>query len=391
MRTVALGDVLDSATAGHWGGDPGSGDEDVRVIRNGDIKPDGIRWGELPTRGFTEREVAKSRIRPADILLTTSGECGHVAYVQHEPDDVVCATNFVRIMRFSDAVDQRWAFHYMNRLAFRAQLAPYVRGTTMKNLSTREAFPAVMIPVPSIAEQRRIAAILDAADAIRAKRRAQLAHLDDLPQAVFREIFGAPTSFQAKPLGEIATLTAGKSLVGEDLDAAAAFRVLKISAVTSGLYRPGESKPLPMGYVPPEEHIVRAGDLLMSRANTADLVGATALVVETPQYLALPDKIWRFVWRGSEIEPVYLHAFLSSAVARRKLSAMASGSGGSMKNISKAKLNRLDVPVPPLALQQEFVTKVEAIHAERARVARALEADDELFAALQHRAFRGEL
>lgn len=246
-------------------------------------------------------------------------------------------------------------------------------------------------PQPPLAEQRRIAAILDAADGIRAKRRAQLAHLDALPQAVFREIFGAPTSFQAKPLGEIATLTAGKSLVGEDLDAAAAFRVLKISAVTSGLYRPGESKPLPMGYVPPEEHIVRAGDLLMSRANTADLVGATALVVETPQYLALPDKIWRFVWRGSEIEPVYLHAFLSSAVARRKLSAMASGSGGSMKNISKAKLNRLDVPVPPLALQQEFVAKVEAIHAERARVARALEADDELFAALQHRAFRGEL
>ena len=383
MRTVALGEV---ARIERHGVDPRDLPGETRYLGLEHIARGGRIIGSSTVAGaelsstkflFTPEHVLFGKLRPNLGKVARPGFAG------------VCSTDILPIRPVA-GLDRDYLAHYLVQPSMVDFAAARATGANLPRLSpsTLVRFP---VPVPDLADQRRIAAILDAADAIRAKRRAQLAHLDDLPQAVFREIFGAPTSFQAKPLGEIATLTAGKSLVGEDLDAAAAFRVLKISAVTSGLYRPGESKPLPMGYVPPEEHIVRAGDLLMSRANTADLVGATALVVETPQYLALPDKIWRFVWRGSEIEPVYLHAFLSSAVARRKLSAMASGSGGSMKNISKAKLNRLDVPVPPLALQQEFVTKVEAIHAERARVARALEADDELFAALQHRAFRGEL
>jgi type I restriction enzyme S subunit len=76
---------------------------------------------------------------------------------------------------------------------------------------------------------------------------------------------------------------------------------------------------------------------------------------------------------------------------RRRISELASGSGGSMKNISKAKLQAMLVPKVSAAEQQAFAAKVEAIQAERSRITTALKADDELFAALQYRAFRGEL
>lgn len=76
---------------------------------------------------------------------------------------------------------------------------------------------------------------------------------------------------------------------------------------------------------------------------------------------------------------------------RTRVQSLASGSAASMPNISKARLKTLEITLPDLADQKLFASSISAIHAERDRVARALQADDELFAALQHRAFRGEL
>jgi len=161
--------------------------------------------------------------------------------------------------------------------------------------------------------------------------------------------------------------------------------------VTTGLFRPQESKPLPLDYVPPSSHLVSVGDLLMSRANTAALVGAVAYVESTPENLALPDKIWRFVWREAGSDPVFYQALFQTPSVRRRISTMASGTGGSMKNVSKAKVETLALPVVPLELQREFASRVGEINAQRAAAQRSLDSLDELFASLQSRAFSGQL
>ena len=69
-----------------------------------------------------------------------------------------------------------------------------------------------------------------------------------------------------------------------------------MSAVTSGIFDPSESKPAPLDYSPQRSHIVCDGDLLFSRANTSELIGATAFVKAPPPDLLLPDKLWRFKW-----------------------------------------------------------------------------------------------
>lgn len=108
-------------------------------------------------------------------------------------------------------------------------------------------------------------------------------------------MFGDPAAYvdsdNALRFGEIADLQGGRNLVADDEHSASTFRVLKISAVTSGQFKAAESKPLPAEYQPPPEHIVRCRDLLMSRANTTELVGAVAYVEKTPANVALPDKI----------------------------------------------------------------------------------------------------
>ncbi|PPF28426.1 MULTISPECIES: restriction endonuclease subunit S [unclassified Rathayibacter] len=250
----------------------------------------------------------------------------------------------------------------------------------------------IRVPKPPLREQRRIAAILDRAEALPAKRREVLAHLDSLPQSVFLTLFGDPDMASEKvPFSKIASLSGGRNLVADDLSAETPYRVLKISAVTTGQFRPSESKPLPLQYQPPIAHFVRAGDLLMSRANTAELVGAVAHVSQVADNLVLPDKIWRFEWHEAASVPVFYRALFQSRTIRHRISRMSSGTGGSMKNISKEKIADLMLPAVSFAEQQSFARHIEAIEAHRAESARALAMEDELFASAVARAFRGEL
>lgn len=79
----------------------------------------------------------------------------------------------------------------------------------------------------------------------------------------------------------------------------------------------------PNDYVPPTQHFVRVGDMLFSRANTSELVGATALVEHTNGSTLLPDKLWRFVWK-EEVVPSYMWALFQSKAVRQQLSNSAS-------------------------------------------------------------------
>ena len=271
-----------------------------------------------------------------------------------------------------------------------------LRGSTARRRSLPSAtFLELPIPHPPLDEQRRIAAILDQADALRAKRRQTLAHLDDLTQSIFLDMFGDPEDAiyagRTVPLDEVVSdFQGGKNLVALDSIMSTRNRVLKISAVTQSHFRPNESKPVPDDYEPPANHYVHAGDLLISRANTTELVGATAFVAEAPPNLLLPDKLWRLVWRHpQETEPLYVWALFQTAAIRRQLSARSSGTGGSMKNISKAKMRTLPVPWPERTVQQAFVRRLRQAQSCRRRAA-AADLDD-LFASLQSRAFSGQL
>jgi type I restriction enzyme S subunit len=252
----------------------------------------------------------------------------------------------------------------------------------------KASLSAIRIPVPPIDEQRRIAAILDKADEGRTQRRQALAHLDTLTQSIFHSMFGGipATSVLSDAIGN---LVGGKNLVGAD-DSSNPYRVLKISAVTTGSYLEAESKPLPDDYEPLGDHIVRPGDVIISRANTTELVGASALAESTNGNSVLPDKLWRTVPR-SNADSRFLLATLQSASVRAEISRRSTGSGGSMKNISKPKLLSIPIALPPLELQQTFATRVAAVERLKESHRKHLAELDALFASLQHRAFKGEL
>jgi len=248
------------------------------------------------------------------------------------------------------------------------------------------------IPLPSQTEQRRIVDVLARAEGIvRLRREAQQKAAELIP-TLFLDLFGDPaTNPKHWPLVAVGDLIerfeGGKNLQAGEANNAK-YRILKISAVTSGRYIEEEAKPAPTEIEPPASHLVRVGDLLISRANTEALVGAVALVEATGGTTLLPDKLWRFIWKDENviISRFALHLFQQPAV-RSMLSRIASGTGGSMKNISQAKLKLLRLPIPPIELQRHFAAKAERVRSIAAKQSAALTTAQSAFAALLHRAF----
>lgn len=127
--------------------------------------------------------------------------------------------------------------------------------------------------------------------------------------------------------------------------------VLKLSAVSRGAYRPQENKALPASERPPASLEVSPGDLLMTRANTPDLVGDVCLARETPRYRMIPDLIYRLT-AGSTATHEYLCWYLQSRPARAEIEVFARGASQSMVKIAQGHIRSLTVRLPPLDVQR---------------------------------------
>lgn len=290
--------------------------------------------------------------------------------------------------------NKRTTSEYLAAVLRNLPLKSYITGTTRAKL-TKAAAKRIEIPLPPLDEQRRIAGILDAADALRRRRREALALLDTLPGAIFAEMFGDLTTselFSRGPLSDLVKgFDTGKNLAPAPDEVGTRHRVLKVSAVTKGEFIEAESKPLPADYAPPASHFVKPGDLLFSRANTSDLIGATALVGTVSDNIVLPDKIWRFLFDDRKADPIFVHYLFGSRKFRDELSRRATGSSGSMKNISKGKVLSIEVGKPTIEAQKKFSKRVTGARQLRMQISEHLTELETLFASLQSRAFAGAL
>jgi len=133
--------------------------------------------------------------------------------------------------------------------------------------------------------------------------------------------------------------------------------VLKVSAVSWGVFKPEENKALPPGKAGRPNCEVHAGDFLLSRANTEELVARSVVVDQTPPRLIMSDKIVRFTF-PEDIDKAYVNLANSSDYSRAFFAQHASGTSSSMKNVGREVMCNLPIPLPPLAEQRRIVTKV---------------------------------
>ena len=337
MPRLLLKELLELSDAGVWG------DEDtingISVLRSTNFCSNGrIDFENLALRRGDEPKRTQKILREGDILLEKSGggpkqPVGRVCLFRGHVRPHAFGNFLSRLRPRMDIVDPEYLFYRLWHFHAVGLTTSYQKQTSgIRNLETKR-YLELPIELPPLSDQRRDVDLLSRAESIIRMRQEAEHKINEIIPALFLDMFGDPATNQrgwpVRRFGDIAERFEG----GKNVQAGSAndskYRILKISAVTSGIFNESESKPAPRGFDPPARYFVRVGDILFSRANTEALVGATALVSWTDGRSLLPDKLWRLVWRGAEnVSPSYMLALLQDKSVRKSLSKIASGTGG---------------------------------------------------------------
>jgi type I restriction enzyme S subunit len=136
--------------------------------------------------------------------------------------------------------------------------------------------------------------------------------------------------------------------------------VLKVGCVNGGTFRPEENKTLPPELEPIPSLGIVMGDLLLSRANTRELVGGAAIAKQDHTNLLLCDKLYRLRFSPTVCSPMFIALYLGTGMARGQIELAATGASSSMVNISQATILELELALPEFQEQQTIVTFLEA-------------------------------
>ncbi|HJK63458.1 MAG TPA: restriction endonuclease subunit S, partial [Methanocorpusculum sp.] len=286
-------------------------------------------YTKIPAKKAPSR--AKQILKLNDILVSTvRPNLNAVAINTLEEDTVVVGSTGYCVLRSTEKIENKYLFYFCQSPTFIGQLVKRAKGASYPAVSNADV-KNIKIPLPPLPEQRRIAAVLDQVSSLIALRKAQLAKLDLLVKARFVEMCdstGETTSLSYY----IRSLVAGKSLVGKTTSIN---KVLKTGAVTYDYFDATQIKNLPSEYEPQPEHLVRVNDVIISRMNTSELVGAAGYVWRVPNNIYLPDRLWR-VEPMDHTNPLFLWHLLIQQSTKNSIKKIASGTSGSMKNISKS-------------------------------------------------------
>ena len=250
-------------------------------------------------------------------------------------------------------------------------------GAKMPRLGTKDLMNAE-IPVPSIEQQKKIAEKFKKLEQLISLRKQQLAKLDELAKARFVEMFGNPSNnslgFPYEPLSNcLLSIENGKSFVcSNDMRQEENPAILKLSAVTYGVYQQDENKAILDSSMFVKSAEVHKGDLLFTRKNTPELVGMCAYVNDTAPNLMMPDLIFRLN-TNEKINKIFLWKLINHEFFRGKIQNIATGSAKSMSNISKERLEKLAIILPPLHLQNDFAALVERVDQQKQTIQQSLE------------------
>lgn len=390
MEKIRIGDVCDILN-GYAFKSENYARSGIRIIRISNVQKGYI---EDTTPAFYPIETAdldRFMLEQGDLLVSLTGNVGRVAILGKELLPAALNQRVACLRLKSDKISKNYLFHILNSNFFEQQCIMASNGVAQKNLST-EWLKNYEVPCYERDQQEKIVMVLSTIQSVISGRKHELQKLDDLVKARFVELFGNPISNPMKwdiyQLEEcLKRIDNGKSFICSDKprigDNPA---ILKLSAATYGDYRPNENKALLDESLFVESSEVHAGDLLFTRKNTPELVGAAAFVQNTPPKLMMPDLIFRLV-PNEKVNAVFLWQLINCKEFRPVIQAISGGSAKSMSNISKERLGKIKVICPPRELQDSLIPFVKRVDKSKAVIQKALDETKLLFDSLMQEYF----
>lgn len=393
-RMVRLGDVAEQCLGKMLDAKKNKGSP-FAYLRNPNVRWFHVDTSDLQEMPFEEHELDRYGLREGDVLVCEGGEAGRAAIWDGRLPNVKFQKALHRVRPGPDLFN-RYLVHRLMADYHSGHLAEYYTGATIKHL-TGQDLARFAFPLPPLAEQRRIAEVLDRAESLRTKRRATIAQIDALIQSLFFELIGSSeshdwpevdiASLAAKRPNAIRTGPFGSQLLHSEF-VESGVAVLGIDNVVQNQFVWAHPRFITeQKYRQLERYTVRPGDVLITIMGTC---GRCAVVPDGVPIAINTKHLCCITLDHARCIPVYLQAcFLLHPKIQERLGARERGAV--MPGLNMQIIKELRVPLPSIELQHEFARHVLA--AEKLRIANraSLAEMDALFASLQHRAFRGEL
>lgn len=308
-----------------------------------------VDQGQSTVAGFTDEIEASCKIKLPCVIF---GD--HTKKFQFQEKPFALGADGVKALEIARDVDPKYAYYAISLFRF-----PDGTGYSRHFKFLKEA--RISLP-DDITEQRRIADILDKADAIRRKRQQSLKLIDDLVKSQFIEMFGDPVTnpmgWEIAHLSSLASLasglTKGRKTIGQPL---LAVPYMRVANVKDGYIDTSEVKLIDATDAEIRQYHLEKNDILMTEGGDPDKVGRGAIWTHDIVNCIHQNHIFR-VRLNKGIHPVFFAEYLKQPKAKLYFLGCAKQTTG-IASINMSQLKMLPVPMPPITLQNQFATFVE--------------------------------
>lgn len=347
------------------------------------VSPGRVLGAEAPSR-------ARQLVRRGDILVSTvRPNLNGVAAVTNEFDGATASTGFCVLRPKAAKLATEYLMHWVQSPKFIGNMVREATGASYPAVSDR-IVKSSLIPLPPLDEQRRIAAILDKADALRRKRNHALELLNGLTQSIFLQMFDQSASsreeMQRVELKDVCQLIRdGAHKTPSYVENGVPFVTVK--NITTGSLDLTSTK-----FISNEEHreLTRRakpeqGDILVSKDGT---IGIPCIVPDTKEF-SIFVSVALLKLKRDRIDPTFLCEQIRSAAVQRQIREHSKGIA--IRHLHLSDFARLRIVVPAMDQQRQFGDRVYELNKQRKRAVAHLQSVEALFSSLQHRAFIGQL
>lgn len=382
VKILKAVDIINDSVSEYEGERPflSTGDLNLSTITNLELHT----FSEKPSR-------ANQNVSSGDLILARMQGTVKVKLINNEDENIIVSTGFL-VLRPKINADSKYLFHLLKSSNFQNDKDKLCTGATQKAINNSN-FEKLEIPLPNLATQQRIAAILDQADAIIQNNRAIVQKYDALTQSLFLDMFGDPVKnekgWKVKSLGDITNLiTDGKHGNCND-EKDSGYYFISAKDVKNNLINYTDAREIPK--IEFEEVDKRTnlqpGDLVM--INTGATIGRMAIAKDIPETrkTTFQKSVAVIKVKNDIISSFYLQYVLELGI--KTFANM--GSGSAIKNLLLSEMRRFKIILPNLELQNQFAERVAMIEAQKQQAQLELAKSEELFQSLLQRAFNGEL
>ena len=362
-------------------------EQGIRVVRitnvqKGEIQDDNPKFYSSDTK----EELKSYLINEGDILMSLTGNVGRVGVFPKEFCPAYLNQRVARIRVKSQDLFQKYLFYMLNSEFFERDAIFNSSGIAQLNISTKWV-SEYKIPLPPLEQQKKIAAILDEADAYRQKTKALIEKYDELTQSLFLDMFGDPVRnpmrWKVVNFSDVGKLDRGKSK----------HRPRNAPELLGGIHPLIQTGNLANCGVYLKEYTSTYSDIGLAQSKkwpSGTLCITIAANIAKTGILTFdacfPDSVVGFIpnQKTNNLYTLFWLSFLQKILEE-------TAPESAQKNINLGILRALDFPLPPIELQNQFADSVQAIEVQKAQAQASLAQAEDLFNSLLQRAFKGEL